>query len=93
MVLSKKEEKIINNMRSLLYCYIHCKGEDIESYETLSDEELDSLIGKLDDYKREVREEQRAFGNYDEFYILEFLSIKSTLEKEREKRKSLKTQS
>lgn len=92
MVLSEKEEKIVNNMKSSYY-YIHCKGEDIESYENLSDEELDSLIGKLDDYKREVREEQRAFGNYDEFYILEFQSIKSTLEKEREKRKSSKTQS
>lgn len=92
MVLSEKEEKIVNNMKSS-YCYIHCKGDDIESYENLSDEELDSLIGKLDDYKREVREEQRAFGNYDEFYILEFQSIKSTLEKEREKRKSSKTQS
>lgn len=92
MILSEKEEKIVNNMRSLYY-YIHCKGEDIESYENLSDEELDSLIGKLDDYKREVREEQRAFGIYDEFYILEFQSIKSTLEKEREKRRSSKTQS
>lgn len=92
MVLSEKEEKIVNNMRSPYY-YIHCKEEDVESYENLSDEELDSLIGKLDDYKREVGEEQRAFGNYDEFYILEFQSIKSTLEKERKKRKSSKTQS
>ena len=92
MVLSEKEEKIVNNMRSP-YCYIHCNGEDIESYENLSDEELDLLIRKLDDYKKKVREEQRAFGNYDEFYILEFQSIKSTLEKEREKRKSSKTQS
>lgn len=30
MVLSEKEEKIVNNMRNPYY-YIHCKGEDIES--------------------------------------------------------------
>lgn len=58
-----------------------------KSYKDLSDEELTSLIGKIDDYMNEIGEIQRTFGNYDEFYILEFNSIKARLVDEYQRRK------
>ncbi len=45
------------------------------------------LIGKIDDYVNEIGETQRAFGNYDEFYVLEFDSIKARLVDECQRRK------
>ncbi len=44
------------------------------------------LIGKIDDYVNEIGETQRAFGNYDEFYVLEFDSIKARLVDECQRR-------
>ena len=59
-----------------------------KSYKDLSDEELTSLIGKIDDYVNEIGETQRAFGNYDGFYALEFDSIKARLVDECQRRKN-----
>lgn len=85
MVLTKKEEEIVIKMINPC-CWA---GKEGESYESLSDDELDSLIERLDDYVKEIGEERRAFGIYDEFYIVQFLSVRSMLENEREKRKNI----
>ena len=44
-------------------------------------------MAKIDDYVNEIGETQRAFGNYDEFYVLEFDSIKAHLVDECQRRK------
>lgn len=83
MILTEHEQAIINNMR-------HPSIRTVtvgKSYKDLSDEELTSLIGKMDDYINEIGETQRAFGNYDEFYVLEFDSIKARLMDECQRRK------
>lgn len=83
MILTEHEQAIINNMR---YPTIRMAMAG-KSYKDLSDEELTSLIGKMDDYMNEIGEIQRTFGNYDEFYILEFNSIKARLVDECQRRK------
>ena len=83
MILTEHEQAIINNMR---HPSIHI-GTEYKSYKDLSDGELTSLIEKMDDYMNEIGETQRAFGNYDEFYILEFNSIKTRLIDECQHRK------
>lgn len=83
MILTEYEQAIINNMR---YSSIRTVTTS-ESYKDLSDEELISLIGKIDDYVNEIGETQRALGNYDEFYLLEFDSIKTRLVDECQHRK------
>lgn len=83
MILTEHEQAIINNMR---YSSIRTVMAS-ESYKDLSDEELISLIDKIDDYVNEIGETQRALGNYDEFYELEFDSIKARLVDECQHRK------
>lgn len=83
MILTEHEQEIINNMR---HPSIRMATAG-KSYKDLSDEELTSLIGKMDDYMNEIGEIQRTFGNYDEFYILEFNSIKARLVDECQYRK------
>lgn len=83
MILTGYEQAIINNMR---YSSIRTVTAS-ESYKDLSDEELISLIDKIDDYVNEIGETQRALGNYDEFYVLEFDSIKARLVDECQHRK------
>lgn len=83
MILTEHEQAIINNMR---HPSIRTATTG-KSYKDLSDEELTSLIGKMDDYINEIGETQRAFGNYDEFYVLEFDSIKARLMDECKRRK------
>ena len=83
MILTEHEQAIINNMR---YSSIRTVTTS-ESYKDLSDEELISLIGKIDDYVNEIGETQRALGNYDEFYVLEFDLIKTRLTDECQHRK------
>ena len=83
MILTEHEQAIINNMR---YSSIRTVTAS-ESYKDLSDEELISLIDKIDDYVNEIGETQRALGNYDEFYELEFDSIKTCLVDECQHRK------
>lgn len=83
MILTEHEQAIINNMRHPTI-RMATAGK---SYKDLSDEELTSLIGKMDDYMNEIGEIQRTFGNYDEFYILEFNSIKDLLVDECQRRK------
>ena len=75
MILTEKEQVIVNNM-------IHTPIRNIttnESCETLSDDELIVLINKIDQYRDEVGKIQKAFANYDEFYVLELISVKSRL--------------
>ncbi|WP_270368221.1 hypothetical protein [Eubacterium ramulus] len=81
MILTQHEQVIINNMKH------PSTVTASKSYKDLSDEELTSLIGKIDDYVNEIGETQRAFGNYDEFYVLEFDSIKARLVDECQRRK------
>lgn len=83
MILTGHEQAIINNMR---YSSIRTVTAS-ESYKDLSDEELISLIDKIDDYVNEIGETQRALGNYDEFYVFEFDSIKTRLVDECQHRK------
>lgn len=83
MILTEREQAIINNMRHPSIRTVMTS----ESYKDLSDEELISLIGKIDDYVNEIGETQRALGNYDEFYVLEFDSIKTRLADECQHRK------
>lgn len=83
MILTGHEQAIINNMR---YSSIRTVTAS-ESCKDLSDEELISLIDKIDDYVNEIGETQRALGNYDEFYVLEFDSIKARLVDECQHRK------
>lgn len=83
MILTEHEQAIINNMR---YSSIRIVTAS-ESYKDLFDEELISLIDKIDDYVNEIGETQRALGNYDEFYVLEFDSIKARLVDECQHRK------
>lgn len=83
MILTGHEQAIINNMRYLSIRTVTAG----ESYKDLSDEELISLIDKIDDYVNEIGETQRALGNYDEFYELEFDSIKARLVDECQHRK------
>lgn len=85
MILTEHEQEIINNMR---HPSIRMATAG-KSYKDLSDEELTSLIGKMDDYMNEIGEIQRTFGNYDEFYILEFNSIKARLVDECQRRKMM----
>lgn len=85
MILTEHEQEIINNMRHPSICMV----EAGKSYKDLSDKELASLIGKMDDYVNEIGETQRAFGNYDEFYVLEFDSIKTRLVDECQRRKQM----
>lgn len=63
-ILTEHEQVIINNMR---YPSIRTVTTS-ELCKDLSDEELISLIDKIDDYVNEIGETQRALGNYDEFY-------------------------
>ena len=89
MILTEHEQVIINNMRHPSIRTVTAS----KSYKDLSDEELTSLIGKIDDYVNEIGETQRVFGNYDEFYALEFDSIKARLVDECQRRKiMLRTQ-
>lgn len=83
MILTEHEQIIINNM---MYPSIRTVTAG-KSYKDLSDEELSSLIDKIDDYMNEIGKIQRTFGNYDEFYILEFNSIKARLVDECQRRK------
>lgn len=83
MILTEHEQAIINNMR---YSSIRTVMAS-ESYKDLSDEELISLIDKIDDYVNEIGETQRALDNYDEFHVLEFDSIKARLVDECQHRK------
>lgn len=83
MILTGHEQVIINNMR---YSSIRTVTAS-ELCKDLSDEELISLIDKIDDYVNEIGETQRALGNYDEFYVLEFDSIKTRLVDECQHRK------
>lgn len=83
MILTEHEQVIINNMRHPSIRTVTAS----KSYKDLSDEELTSLIGKIDDYVNEIGETQRAFSNYDEFYVLEFDSIKARLVDECKRRK------
>lgn len=83
MILTEHEQVIINNMR---YSSIRTVTTS-ELCKDLSDEELISLIDKIDDYVNEIGETQRALGNYDEFYLLEFDSIKARLVDECQHRK------
>lgn len=83
MILTEHEQVIINNMRHPSIRTVTAS----KSYKNLSDEELTSLIGKIDDYVNEIGETQRAFGNYDEFYVLELDSIKARLVDECQRRK------
>lgn len=83
MILTEHEQVIINNMRHPSIRTVTAS----KSYKDLSDEELTSLIGKIDDYVNEIGETQRAFGNYDEFYVLELDSIKARLVDECQRRK------
>ena len=83
MILTEHEQVIINNMRHPSIRTVTAS----KSYKDLSDEELTSLIGKIDDYVNEIGETQRVFGNYDEFYVLEFDSIKARLVDECQRRK------
>lgn len=83
MILTEHEQAIINNMR---YSSIRTVTAS-ELCKDLSDEELISLIDKIDDYVNEIGETQRALGNYDEFYVLEFDSIKTRLVDECQHRK------
>lgn len=82
-ILTEHEQVIINNMR---YPSIRTVTTS-ELCKDLSDEELISLIDKIDDYVNEIGETQRALGNYDEFYVLEFDSIKTCLVDECQHRK------
>lgn len=53
-----------------------------ETYKDLSDEELDTLIGKMDDFLKEygeMMEKLGKLGEYDEFYVIEFSAIKIRL--------------
>lgn len=75
MILTELEQEIINNMRHPSISTATAG----KSYKDLSAEELASLIDKMDAYMDETGEMQRAFGNYDEFYVLEFNSIKTRL--------------
>jgi 2-hydroxy-3-keto-5-methylthiopentenyl-1-phosphate phosphatase len=86
MILTEHEQTIINNMR---HPSIRMATAG-ESYKDLSDEELTSLIGKMDDYINEIGKTQRTFGNYDEFYVLEFDSIKTRLVAECQRRKQMR---
>lgn len=83
MILTEHEQAIINNMRHPTI-RMATAGK---SYKDLSDEELTSLIDKMDAYMNEIGKIQRTFGNYDEFYILEFNSIKALLVDECQRRK------
>lgn len=83
MILTEHEQVIINNMR---YSSIRTVTTR-ELCKDLSDEELISLIDKIDNYVNEIGETQRALGNYDEFYVLEFDSIKARLVDECQYRK------
>ena len=83
MILTGHEQAIINNMRYSSICTVTTS----ELCKDLSDEELISLIDKIDDYVNEIGETQRALGNYDEFYVLEFDSIKTCLVDECQHRK------
>ena len=83
MILTEYEQAIINNMR---YSSIRTVTAS-ELCKDLSDEELISLIDKIDDYVNEIGETQRALGNYDEFYVFEFDSIKTRLVDECQHRK------
>lgn len=85
MILTEREQAIIENMKLPL---VRAKTAG-ESYKDLSDDELISLIGKMDDYIHEIGEMQRIFGNYDEFYILELTSIKSRLTEEYQTRNTM----
>lgn len=81
MILTQHEQVIINNMKHPSIRTVTAS----KSYKDLSDEELTSLIGKIDDYVNEIGETQGAFGNYDE--VLEFDSIKARLVDECQRRK------
>lgn len=83
MILTEHEQVIINNMR---YPSIRTVMTS-ESYKDLSDGEIISLIDKIDDYVNEIGGTQRTLGNYDEFYVLEFDSIKARLVDECQHRK------
>lgn len=83
MILTEHEQVIINNMRYPSIRTVMTR----ELCKDLSDEELISLIDKIDDYVNEIGEIQRALGNYDEFYVLEFDSIKTCLVDECQHRK------
>ncbi len=83
MILTEHEQLIIRN-RSLPSIRMGTVGE---SYENLSDDELISLIDKMDDYMNEIGETKREFGDYDEFYKIELKHIKSRLVEKFQKRK------
>ncbi|WP_270368546.1 hypothetical protein [Eubacterium ramulus] len=85
MILTDREKIIIMNMRSLRGCMAGW-----ETYKDLSDEELDTLIGKMDDFIKEYGEMMEKFGEHDEFYVFEFSDIKNRLINEAKNRKKHK---
>lgn len=54
--------------------------------EDLSNDEILTMYGKIDDYIEHEGKERRAFGSYDEMYVLELLNVKDRLKKEIDKR-------
>lgn len=86
MILTDKEKIIVENMRPLR----GCMPAGWETYKDLSDEELDTLIGKMDDFIKEYGETMEKFGVHDEFYVFEFSDIKNRLINEVKNRKKHK---
>lgn len=86
MVLTDREKIIVENMRPLR----GCMPAGWETYKALSDEELDTLIGKMDDFIKEYGEMVEKFGEHDKYYVFEFKDIKNRLINEAKNRKKHK---
>lgn len=80
MNLSNDERAIIENLR---------KSFNKEDYKAISNEMLTNLINNIDEYIDEYGKTLRSFHNYDEFYVLQFDSVKRQLVEEYMQRSGL----
>ena len=80
MNLSNNEKAIIENLR---------RSFSMEEYKAISNEMLINLINNIDEYVDEYGKTLRSFNNYDEFYLLQFNSVKRRLIEEYMQRSDL----
>lgn len=75
--LNENEKSLIRQLR---YYSLSAFEKNNEDTIKLSDSEIKMLLSKMDDYMDYEGAMRRAFGSFDETYILELFSLKNILE-------------
>ena len=88
MGLTEKERKAVGSLRNCLFLAYILKNEKENPIDVLSNDEIEALYYKIDTEMEEEGNVRRMLGDFDEMYVLEYASIKSSLQKECKKTRS-----